>query len=182
MMWTGFIWLWGRWRTYGLKRKRMGNILTTWANVTFRRRTVLRVIGVTCQVHIMFGGIIRSINCSYLLTYLLRGAKSFLRSWPILSREIPRVLWNPKVHYCVYRSPPLFPILCRINPVHAPSSHILKIRLNVILFIAVQLPIKCSYKRSVLKTNVLKGWRMKDQLDVTCYFISLLMCSTCFGH
>ena len=23
---------------------------------------------------------------------------------------------------------------------------------------------------------------MKDQLDVTCYFISLLMCSTCFGH
>jgi len=24
--------------------------------------------------------------------------------------------------------------------------------------------------------------RMKLQLDVTCYFISLLMCSTCFGH
>ena len=24
--------------------------------------------------------------------------------------------------------------------------------------------------------------RMKDQLDVTCYFISLLKCSTCFGH
>jgi len=23
---------------------------------------------------------------------------------------------------------------------------------------------------------------IKDQLDVTCYFISLLMCSTCFGH
>ena len=23
---------------------------------------------------------------------------------------------------------------------------------------------------------------MKDQLDVTCYFISLLMCSKCFGH
>jgi len=23
---------------------------------------------------------------------------------------------------------------------------------------------------------------MKDQLDVTCYFISLLMCSTCFAH
>jgi len=25
-------------------------------------------------------------------------------------------------------------------------------------------------------------WRIKDQLDVTFYFISLLMCSTCFGH
>ena len=26
------------------------------------------------------------------------------------------------------------------------------------------------------------SWRIKDQLDVTCSFISLLMCSTCFGH
>ena len=25
-------------------------------------------------------------------------------------------------------------------------------------------------------------WRIKDQLHVTCYFISLLMCSTCFGN
>ena len=24
--------------------------------------------------------------------------------------------------------------------------------------------------------------RIRDQLDITCYFISLLMCSTCFGH
>ena len=26
------------------------------------------------------------------------------------------------------------------------------------------------------------SWRMKDQLNVTWYFISILMCSTCFGH
>ena len=26
------------------------------------------------------------------------------------------------------------------------------------------------------------SWRMKDQLDVTCYFISFIVCSTCFGH
>jgi len=26
------------------------------------------------------------------------------------------------------------------------------------------------------------SWRIKDQLDVTCYFISLLMYSTCFGY
>ena len=30
--------------------------------------------------------------------------------------------------------------------------------------------------------NTVSSWRMKDQLDVTCYFISLVMCSTCFGH
>ena len=26
------------------------------------------------------------------------------------------------------------------------------------------------------------SWAMKNQLDVTCYFISLIMRSTCFGH
>ena len=42
--------------------------------------------------------------------------------------------------------------------------------------------------RSILTTNVCwtvhhcNSWRIKDQLDVTYYFISLLTCSTCFGH
>ena len=32
-------------------------------------------------------------------------------------------------------------------------------------------------------TNIsINSWRMKDQLHITCYFISLIMCSTCFGH
>ena len=32
------------------------------------------------------------------------------------------------------------------------------------------------------QSNLNSSWRIKDQLDVTCYFISLLMCSICFGH
>ena len=40
----------------------------------------------------------------------------------------------------------------------------------------------CSGKAmSVIQTECV-SWRMKDQLDVTCYYTSLLMCSTCFGH
>ena len=40
---------------------------------------------------------------------------------------------------------------------------------------------QCSNGRARSVTNSV-CWRIKDQLDVTCYFISLLMCSTYFGH
>jgi len=30
--------------------------------------------------------------------------------------------------------------------------------------------------------HLCNSWRIKDQLDITYYFISLLMYSTCFGH
>ena len=45
----------------------------------------------------------------------------------------PSTLWNPKVHYCIYKSPLPLPVLSQINPVHALLSHSLNIHLHIIL-------------------------------------------------
>jgi len=42
------------------------------------------------------------------------------------SQEIPHILETFKVHYRIYNSPSCVHILSQINPVHAPSHHLLE--------------------------------------------------------
>jgi len=59
---------------------------------------------------------------------VVRGANRFSTS-----QEIPRILWNPKVHYRINKCPPPVPIPNQINQIYDPKTHSLKIHLYIIL-------------------------------------------------
>ena len=66
---------------------------------------------------------------TYLLTHSMH---SWEANWFAASQEIPRISWNPKVHYRTHKRPPPVSILRQHNPVHIPTSHLLEIHLNII--------------------------------------------------
>ena len=71
--------------------------------------------------------------CTYLLTYSMEHSPSWEANRFSACQEIPHILWNLKVHYRIHKCPPPVPILSQLDPVHTPTSHLLKIHLNIIL-------------------------------------------------
>jgi len=72
-------------------------------------------------------------NYHYLLIYFMQPSPSWEVNRFSAGQEIPRTLWNRKVQYRNHKCLPPVPILSQLDSVHTPTSHSLKIHLNIIL-------------------------------------------------
>ena len=70
-------------------------------------------------------------NYTYLLTSWSRVLLEKLTGFTA-NQEIPRILWNPKVHYHTHKRQPPVPILSQLHPVPTTPSYFLKIHLNIL--------------------------------------------------
>ena len=85
------------------------------------------------RMRVILGPQPRQTELTLLLTYSMEQSPSWEANLFTGSQEVPRILWNRRIHCRIQKCPQTVPILSHLDPFHIPTSHILKSRLNSFL-------------------------------------------------
>jgi hypothetical protein len=114
---------------------------------------------VTAKMRDLFQKMLLYLFCSLVSSFTQSLTHSLMElspSWETancaVTQELPSILWNPKVHYRVHKSPPLVPILSQINPIHTIPSYLRSI---LILSTHLRLGLPSGLFPSSCPTNIL---------------------------
>ena len=77
---------------------------------------------------------------TYLLAYSMEQSPSWEANRFSASQEMPRILWNPKIHYRIHKCSPPVPIQSQLDPVHTPTSFFLRSILILVSHLRLGLP------------------------------------------
>jgi hypothetical protein len=72
----------------------------------------------------------------YFLTYSMGHSPSWRANRFAAGQEISHILWNPKVHYRIYKCPPPVSVLSQPNSIHTPNTW------RSILILSFHLPLR----------------------------------------
>ena len=109
-----------------------------------------------------------------LLTHSMEQSPTWEASQFAGSKEIPRILWNPKIHYRFRKCPPSVPILSQNDLVHTPTStswtSILILSSHLLLSLPSGLfppgfPTKTMYKTFLSRTNYMPRPSRSSRFD-----------------
>ena len=116
---------------------------------------------------------------TYLSTYLLNYSIQHSSSWEAnrfsANQEIPRILWNQKVHYRIHMFPPPVAILSQLDPVRALLAKLIFYSNGWKLFWR-QHPVQQEFHRAVCSDSQFLGTcaeLRKAAVTLSCFYVGM---------